>query len=384
MQCIKCKKDIPQDALFCPYCGKKQQAQRKRRKRANGMGTVYKHPGTRSKPWEAQKAGMHIGYYATRYEAEQALARLADTAVSESLNMTFRQVYEKWLPTHSRSLTESGVAGYAFAYAHCEPLYDLVFRKLRASDFQSVINSMEQEGLSKSSCEKVVQLFSQLSQWAIQEEIAHTNYAKFVTVAAPQKSTKETFTEAQIQSIQTAAAPAADLALILISTGCRPNELFSALIENCHENYFISGSKTKAGKNRVIPLSPLGLPAYQNLLAEAQKTGSPRLIDGYPGNREYRNFAKRDWKQLMEEIGTDLSPYSCRHTFATLAIKSGIKPEQLKQIIGHASYATTVDFYNHANAQELVAAAQKITVTVTLQSQKTADKKSTSKSSENK
>ena len=86
----------------------------------------------------------------------------------------------------------------------------------------------------------------------------------------------------------------------------------------------------------------------------------------------------------MEEIGADLSPYSCRHTFATLAIKSGIKPEQLKQIIGHASYATTVDFYNHTNAQELVAAAQKITVTVTLQSQKTADKKSTSKSSENK
>ncbi len=93
---------------------------------------------------------------------------------------------------------------------------------------------------------------------------------------------------------------------------------------------------------------------------------------------------KRDWKQLMEEIGTDLSPYSCRHTFATLAIKSGIKPEQLKQIIGHASYATTVDFYNHTNAQELVAAAQKITVTVTLQSPKSKAEKIPAKSSENK
>lgn len=93
---------------------------------------------------------------------------------------------------------------------------------------------------------------------------------------------------------------------------------------------------------------------------------------------------KRDWKQLMEEIGTDLSPYSCRHTFATLAIKSGIKPEQPKQIIGHASYSTTVDFYNHTNAQELVAAAQKITVTVTLQSPKNQAGKTASNSSENK
>lgn len=383
MPCIKCKKELPPEALFCPWCGKKQERSR-RKKRANGMGTVWKHSGHRSKPWEAQKAGAHIGYFATKFEAEQALSRIADVPVSDSLNLTFSQVYDRWKPTHSRTLTESGVSGYEFAYAHCEPLYDLVFRKLRASDFQSVINSMEQEGLSKSSCEKVVQLFSQLSQWAIQEEIAHTNYAKFVTVAAPQKSTKEIFTETQIQSIQTAAAPAADLALILISTGCRPNELFSALVENCHENYFISGSKTKAGKNRVIPLSPLGLPAYQKLLEAAQKTGSPRLIDGYPGNREYRNFSKRDWKQLMEEIGTDLSPYSCRHTFATLAIKSGIKPEQLKQIIGHASYSTTVDFYNHTNAQELVAAAQKITVTVTLQSPKTKAEKTPVKSSENK
>lgn len=370
MPCIKCKKELPPEALFCPWCGKKQEHSR-RKKRANGMGTVWKHPGHRVKPWEAQKAGAHIGYFATKFEAEQALARIADVPVSDSLNLTFSQVYDRWKPTHSRTITDSGISGYEFAYSHCAPLYNSIFRKLRTSDFQSIINQMETGGLSKSSCGKVVQLFSQLSQWAIQEEICHTNYAKFLTVAAPQKSTKAVFTEAQIEAIQSSKSPASDIALLLLATGCRPNELFSALVENCAADYFVSGSKTEAGKNRVIPVSPLGKQAYASILEAAKASGSPRLIDGYKGNREYRNFAKRDWKRLMEEISaTDMSPYNCRHTYATYAVKSGMKPELLKQIMGHAAYTTTIDFYTHTNTAELVQESQKLAVTVTLQSSK--------------
>lgn len=384
MNCIKCKKGIPPDALYCPYCGKKQEAQRKRRKRANGMGTVYKHSGHRSKPWEAQKAGAHIGYFATKFEAEQALSRIADIPVSDSLNLTFSQVYDRWKPTHSRTLTESGVSGYEFAYSHCGPLYNSVFRKLRTSDFQSIINQMELDGLSKSSCGKVVQLFSQLSQWAIQEEICHTNYAKYLTVTAPQKSTKAVFTEAQISAIQASTSTAAPIALLLLSTGCRPNELFSALVENCAPDYFISGSKTEAGKNRVIPVSPLGKQAYACLLEAARASSGPRLIDGYNGNREYRNFVKRDWKRLMEEISAqDMTPYNCRHTYATYAVKSGMKPEILKQIMGHAAYTTTIDFYTHTNTAELIQESQKLAVTVTLQSHEIHPEKTPSKSSKN-
>ena len=41
--CIKCKAALPDGALFCPMCGKKQVPEkRKALKRANGTGTVYK------------------------------------------------------------------------------------------------------------------------------------------------------------------------------------------------------------------------------------------------------------------------------------------------------------------------------------------------------
>lgn len=372
MECIKCKKAIPEDGLFCPYCGKKQQAEKKKKKkRANGTGTIIKKPGNRSKPWEAQKAGIYVGAYATKYEAEQALLRLADLPISETLNLTFQQVYKKWLPIHSRSLTDSGISGYTFAYAHCQSLYDRVFRRLRASDFQQVILDMESQGLSKSSCEKAVQLFGQLSKWAIQEEICHTNYAKFVTVSAQQKSTKEPFTAAQITAILSSPQPAAQIAAILLATGCRPNELFAAATAEAQETYFVSGSKTEAGKNRIIPVAAFGLPAYQSLRTAAIETGCPKLIDAYSGNKAYRNFYKRDWKKLMESLNIEnMSPYNCRHTFTTLAVHSGIKPEILQKILGHADYNTTVGVYTHLDKSEILQETTKLTVTDTLQTPK--------------
>lgn len=374
MNCVKCKKAIPEDAIFCPYCGKKQQSEKKKKKkRANGTGSVIRKPGNRSKPWEAQKSGVYIGAYATKYEAEQALLRLADLPVSETLNLTFEQVYQKWLPVHSRTLTESGIAGYKFAFSKCEMLHGKVFRRLRTSDFQQVILEAESKGFSKSSCGKIMQLLGQLSKWAIQEEICHTNYAQFVVVTAQQKSTKEPFTAAQITAILGSPEPAAQIAAILLATGCRPNELFAAATAEAQETYFVSGSKTEAGKNRIIPVAAFGLSAYQSLRAAAIESGCEKLIGAYSGNKNYHSFYKKDWQRLMESLCIEnMAPYNCRHTFVTLAVQSGVKPEILQKIIGHADYNTTIGVYTHLQKNEILQEALKLTITDTLQTPKTS------------
>lgn len=376
MNCVKCKKAIPEDAIFCPYCGKKQQSEKKKKKkRANGTGSVIRKPGNRSKPWEAQKSGVYIGAYATKYEAEQALLRLADLPASETLNLTFEQVYEKWLPVHSRTLTESGIAGYKFAFSKCEALHGKVFRRLRTSDFQQVILEAESKGFSKSSCGKIMQLLGQLSKWAIQEEICHTNYAQFVVVTAQQKSTKQPFTPEQIEAILKSTEPAAQIAAILIATGCRPNELFAAATAEAQETYFVSGSKTEAGKNRIIPVAAFGLDAYQSLRAAAIESGCEKLIGAYSGNKNYQSFYKKDWQRLMESLCIEnMTPYNCRHTFVTMAVQSGVKPEILQKIIGHADYNTTIGVYTHLQINEILQEAKKLTVTDTLQTQETKTK----------
>lgn len=355
MECLKCKKQIQDDAIFCPYCGKRQvPEERKYKKRANGTGTISRLSGNRAKQWAARKNDVLIGTFKTRGEAQRALERLVDVDVNEKFNLTFSQIYEKWFPEHQREIGKSAGNSYVWAYKHCEQLYDQKYRSLRTSDFQAVILDLEKENMSKSSCQKVLNLFGQLSAWAMREEIIHMDYSRFVKTVAEQKSEGIVLSAETIQAIQASRNEAADIVLILLATGCRPNELFNAKVENCQSTYFIGGSKTKAGRNRIIAVAKLGQRSYQKLLTAAIAKNAEKLIDGYKGNKDYNNFAKREFKQLVEEIGEKFSPYDCRHTFATMAKRSGVDPQTLRRMMGHANLQTTDKYYTHLDANDIL------------------------------
>ena len=149
--------------------------------------------------------------------------------------------------------------------------------------------------------------------------------------------------------------------MILISCGCRPGELFNVPLVNCREDHFIGGSKTEAGKNRVIPIGSDGIAAYQKMRVRAIEKRGTLLIDGYEGqNKTAPNFAKRDWRELMENIGrSGVTPYSCRHTFITRAILSGMELPVLEAIVGHVDRETT-KIYTHLHANDLVDAVKSI------------------------
>lgn len=355
MECIKCKKEIPDGSVFCNHCGKRQTPEpRKHKKRANGTGQIYKLSGNRAKPWAARKAGEFIGTYATRTEAQKALDRLTDVEITDKFNLTFSEIYERWMPEHEREITKSAKDNYTAAYKYCESLYSRKFRSLRASDFQKIIIGMEEKGLSKSSCEKVMQLFGQLSAWAMREDIIIKDYSKFVSTVAKQKSEGIVLSANTIKKIQGSSCVAADVVLLLLATGCRPGELFGAKTVDCYDTYFIGGSKTEAGKNRIIAVSELGRAAYKQILDEAIAKNSPSLMGGYKGNKVYANFAKRDFKDLLREIGEDFTPYDCRHTFATQAKRSGVDPQTLRRMLGHASLHTTDKYYTHLDIDDIL------------------------------
>lgn len=195
----------------------------------------------------------------------------------------------------------------------------------------------------------------------MEEGITLTNPAEELNTVARQKSTREIFTEEDIKAIKKSSLHAADIALILISCGCRPGELFSVPLVNCREDHFIGGSKTEAGKNRVIPIGTDGIKAYQKIRKKAISDGAALLIEGYEGqNKTAPNFTKREWRDLMEQIGrSGMTPYSCRHTFITRAIRSGMELPVLEAIVGHVDRETT-KIYTHLHADDLVEAVQSI------------------------
>lgn len=354
-KCIKCQKPLPDDAVYCPYCGKKQTKEpRKSLKRANGTGTVYKLSGRRKRPWTAAKNKVIIGYYETKTEALNALEKLSGKELTERYNMTFSEVFEAWKKEHYQEIGQSGISSYDRAYHVFSPLHERKFRELRTQDFQSALDP--HMGKSHSTVAKYKQLITQMSQWAIREEIIATNFASFVRVPENVKKEKEIFSDQDIEKLEKDGSETAKIILMLIYTGMRIGELFSLTVENCHGSYVIGGEKTEAGRNRVIPIRKEGREYFQYF---ARKAKSPLLISGYAGQKIAENFRKRDYYPLLDNLGIKRkTPHATRHTYASWARKNGIAPDILQKILGHANYSTTANIYLHTDVESLVNAVE--------------------------
>ena len=287
---------MPDDGKFCPYCGIRQDREpRKALKRANGTGTVYKLQGRRRKPWAAAKGNTIIGYYETKTAATEALNRLTGRSLDERYNMTFAEVFEAWKAEHYKEITDAGRASYNRAFDVFAPLHKKKFRELRTADFQAVLEPYMKQ--SHSTLSKHKQLITQMSAWAIREELITTNFAGFVKLPENVKKEKEIFSDADIEKLEADGSEAAKIVLMLIYTGMRIGELFTLPLEDYHGTYVVGGEKTEAGRNRIIPIRPEGRGYFQYF---AKQADGPLLLSGYTGQRVPNNFRRRDYYPLLD------------------------------------------------------------------------------------
>lgn len=360
MECLKCKKQIPDDALFCQHCGKRQVPEpRKHKKRANGTGNISKLSGNRAKPWAARKNDVHIGTFKTRTEAQRALDRLVDVNVTDLFKMTFAQVYEAMIP-ELRDVTPEHLSNLRGRYRACSALHDKIYRNIRRSEFVAEIMKLENEGKSKSTVQKTMQLFNHMEAWAIGEGIIQSNRVEKINTIAHQKSVKRILTDNEIEKITKSNNRAAQIVLIILGAGCRTNEIFKVRTEDCFEDYFISGSKTRAGDRRTIMISGVGLSSYQKLRNDAIENNCEFLIKAYSGNTNQRNFVKRDLSDLFHELNIEgVTLHDLRHTMVTHALESGVDHVALTQMIGHTDIETT-KIYTHLRPEQLRKEIKKI------------------------
>ena len=349
--CIKCGVELVPGAVYCHICGKKQVKEtRKSLKRPNGAGTVYKLSGRRTRPWAAAKNHVIIGYYERKTDALAALEKLSGKPIEEKFNMTFSEVFAEWKAEHFREIGPKGIEAYDISYKACASLHGKKFRDLRTKDFQAIIDSNMAK--SNSTLSKYKQLITQMSSWAIREEICTTNFAKFVRLPENVKKEKDIFTEEDIRKLESDNSDAAKIVLMLLATGMRIGELFSLPLADYHGDYVVGGEKTEAGRNRIIPIRPEGKQYFAYFAKQA--TGE-MLLSGYDGQKVPANFRRRDYYPLLDRLGIERkTPHATRHTYASRAVKEGLPPEMLQKILGHADYSTTANIYTHIDAQTLV------------------------------
>ncbi len=144
---------------------------------------------------------------------------------------------------------------------------------------------------------------------------------------------------------------------IFYNTGMRLSELV-----NLKESFIDSGNKTlkvlgKGNKERIIPISPALLKKIKNYQQTKRKEfehGDDVLLVGSKGKKMSHKSVYRIVQNCLETVTTlnKKSPHVLRHTFATHLSNNGADLNSVKELLGHASLAST-QVYTHTTIEKL-------------------------------
>lgn len=360
MNCVKCKKEIPEGSLFCNHCGKKQQTtQRKKgvKSRANGTGTVFKD----GKYWRAR---VILGYYidvngikrpktkskggfTSKKEALEYIPTLQQTKVSENTT-TLISYWDFYKSKKLPELSHDKQVAYEIAWKKWQPLAYERIEDLRIENLQAV---MDESASTYYPARDMKVVLSHLYKHAMANQTVTVNMTQFLQLPPAKASERIPFNADELNAMWNDYADGnrfTGYILLMIYTGMMPGELLQARKENISwETKEIIGAGLKTDIRKATPI----------VLADAILPVLEDLVNASPGEKLIHinkdNFYK-EYYAVLERIGArKLAPYSCRHTTGTDLVKQGVQPSIVQKIMRHSKITTTQRYIHIDSATAL-------------------------------
>lgn len=313
----------------------------------NGYGSIFKLSGKRRRPYcvriackytfDGEKAVEHrpvLGYYRTKAEALQALAEYNRSPYDISDKPTFAEIYEKWYAEKAKTIGTKHQSAYKNAFEKCSEIHDKPVSDLRLQDYQAIISRYN--GYSKTALTVLKAVMSGVSKYAMRYDYITKDYTTFLHGEyADEKDIHKPYTDSEIDALW-AQPPSLirDLTLALLYSGFRISELLALRSDSIDLDgmTFTGGSKTKAGKNRVVPIHSRIQPIMQ------------MYPDGF-------HISYKQSYTLMKAAGH--IPHDTRHTFISRLQSASADHICIERLVGHASKGVTDAVYTHKDIEEL-------------------------------
>ena len=331
----------------------------------NGYGSVYKLSGKRRKPFapiittgwtdEGKAIRKYLGYFDTRSAALKALADYNEKPYNiQDTNISLLKFWEKYT-AYCASRDKPVPSNYKAAFKRMEPYYNIPFREVTGKYIQEAIDRTR----NKPSLAKLIKVvMTNLYKYANFVKLSTENCALSVELPEIPRSTLHyPFSDNELDQLwEHADEVPAQLALMLCYTGMRPTELAQLRIENIHldDRYMIGGIKTKAGKNREIPIHEKIVPIIKQWYDPENKfllVYEGRHILGAPA-------LLKIWNQSNLPALVAHTPHDGRHTCETRMDNAGVNKRIIQMIIGHAGDVDAV--YTAKTTQQLIDAVNLI------------------------
>lgn len=150
---------------------------------------------------------------------------------------------------------------------------------------------------------------------------------------------------------------------LLADTGLRAGELCGLRIDDLirHDRGALLRVRGKGGKERLVPLRPeLARRIDRFIKSRPAKSRSDRLFLSLRRSTEgeYQPITSSGIGQMLDVLADRASitkrvyPHLLRHSFATEALRRGMNPIQLAQILGHSGLQMIDQVYSHLTATD--------------------------------
>lgn len=329
----------------------------------NGYGSVHKLSGNRRKPWRVRKTigkdlegraqYLNIGCFETRKEALQALADYNTNPWDvKAKDVTFDEIYQIILKQKEKEITPASFKIARSIYNHTKPIQQMNVSDIKTAVLQNLIDGLDKSPTIK---RKVKGVMTDVFKYALKNDIVKRDYASLVEIGKPTQDKKkiEIFSDNEIKEMYRKDSFYDDLTVILTFTGFRINELLGLETSNINltDNIMIGGSKTDAGKDRIVPISRHIRPLIEKYYNESQ----PFLFVNTRGKKHNADNLRRKWN----EVYTNHHFHECRHTFSSLCNNAGMGKLSQQKILGHTPSDITDRVYTHKSAKDLLLEMEK-------------------------
>lgn len=358
MICRYCHQKAP-DAPYCCFCGRPQEIRRSAKKRGNGQGSARR----RGKTWTGIRPGYQFtdedglhrvrptkgGFETKKAALEWASASSSAVDGSPKLIDLWTQYKEHDLPL----LSKNRQCAYKIARNKLEPLMGRQIHTLRLEELQATIDSSCPSFYTARDCKTVLKAMYKKAM-SDNESLVVKNVADFIVLPKSEEAEATPFTPEELTKMWTAFDKGdyfIGYILLMCYTGMMPAELLSCKkdmvnTEKCE--IFGCGAKTKSRKKSVIVYPEILRPVVESLL----KAKGDKLLSINKDNFYIEFYDCLERNGVGKKV-----PYSCRHTYGTEAVKLGVHPAVVQQMLRHSTQKTQ-ERYTHLSADEAHEAAK--------------------------
>jgi integrase len=288
---------------------------------------------------------------------------------------TVAQVVAYWHAVHAPTLKPKTAHSYANLITSriLPALGHVRLNRLRFSDVQSWVSSMAAEGLSASRIRQAHVVLACALDLAARDGLIAANPARGIRLPVIERPERAWLEPATIEAVAEACPEPYPLAVRLMgyeglrwgelaALRCRSVDLLGRKLVVRENVVEVGGVLTfgtpKSGQPRTIPLLDHLVQPLERHLKVIPASPATLLFAGPRGAPlRYSWWRRRVWDKACQAAGVAVPIHALRHSAGKALANCGVPPVVLKNFMGHASAAFSIDVYGHVSAGDLNDAA---------------------------